>query len=96
MQEELYKGIWGITDKYNIEIVGGDIISGHSPLCINVTMLGRDDGLKPIRRSGARGGDMILVTGTLGGSLLGKHLRFEPRLKEGLIFEQKLYNSCHD
>jgi thiamine-monophosphate kinase len=86
--KELYKGIWGIADKYDIEIVGGDIISGNSPLCINVTMLGRDDGLKPIRRSGARVGDMILVTGTLGGSLLGKHLHFEPRLKEGLILNK--------
>ncbi|HHT9136607.1 MAG TPA: thiamine-phosphate kinase [Candidatus Wunengus sp. YC60] len=85
---KLYKGIWSIADKYNIEIVGGDIISGDCPLCINVTMLGRDDGLKPIRRSGARVGDMILVTGTLGGSLLGKHLHFKPRLKEGLILNK--------
>ena len=38
---ELYKGIWGIADAYNIEIVGGDIISGHNPFCINVTMLGK-------------------------------------------------------
>ncbi len=86
--KELYKGIWGIADKYNIEIVGGDIISGCSPLCINVTMLGRDEGLKPIRRSGARVGDKILVTGTLGGSLLGKHLYFEPRLREGFILNK--------
>ncbi len=86
--KELYKGIWDIADKYNIEIVGGDIISGHCPLCINVTMLGRDDGLKPVLRSGAKVGDMILVTGTLGGSLLGKHLRFEPRLKEGLVLNK--------
>ncbi len=86
--KELYKGIWDIADKYNIEIVGGDIISGDSPLCISVTMLGRDDGLKPVLRSGAKAGDMILVTGTLGGSLLGKHLRFEPRLKEGLILNK--------
>ena len=85
---ELYKGIWSTTDKYDIEIVGGDVISGHCPLCINVTMLGRDEGLKPIRRSGARVGDKILVTGTLGGSLLGKHLYFEPRLREGLILNK--------
>ncbi|MEP9409894.1 MAG: thiamine-phosphate kinase [Candidatus Brocadia sp.] len=85
---ELYKGIWEIADKYNIEIVGGDIISGRSPFCINVTMLGRDNGLKPVRRSGAKAGDMILVTGELGGSILGKHLHFEPRLKEGLALNK--------
>ena len=86
--KELYKGIWGIADKYDIEIVGGDIINGHSPLCINVTLLGRDAGLKPVRRSGARVGDKILVTGTLGGSLLGKHLYFEPRIKEGIVLNK--------
>ena len=86
--QELYKGIWGIADKYDIEIVGGDIINGHSPLCINVTLLGRDAGLKPVRRSGARVGDKILVTGTLGGSLLGKHLYFEPRIKEGIVLNK--------
>ncbi|KAB2832390.1 MAG: thiamine-monophosphate kinase [Candidatus Brocadia sp.] len=85
---ELYKGIWSIADKYAIEIVGGDIISGRSPLCINVALLGRDDGLKPIRRSVARAGDAILVTGTLGGSILGRHLSFEPRLKEALVLNQ--------
>ena len=64
------------------------LLSGHSPLCINVTMLGRDEGLKPVRRSGARVGDKILVTGTLGGSLLGKHLYFEPRIKEGIVLNK--------
>ncbi len=85
---ELYEGIWSIADKYRIEIIGGDTISGHSPLCINVAMLGRDEGLKPIRRSGAKIGDVILVTGTLGGSILGKHLHFEPRLQEGLTLNK--------
>ncbi|OQZ01011.1 MAG: hypothetical protein B6D35_04165 [Candidatus Brocadia sp. UTAMX2] len=85
---KLYKGIWDIADTYHIEIVGGDIISGRSPFCINVTMLGRNDGLKPIRRSGARVGDAILVTGMLGGAILGKHLSFEPRLKEGVALNK--------
>lgn len=85
---ELYKGIWDIADKYHIEIVGGDTISGRSPLCINVTLLGRDEGLKPIVRSGARVGDLILVTGSLGGSILGKHIHFEPRLREGLMLNK--------
>ncbi|TLD41138.1 MAG: Thiamine-monophosphate kinase [Candidatus Jettenia ecosi] len=85
---ELYKGIWDIADTYHIEIVGGDTISGRSPLCINITLLGRDNGLKPIRRSGARVGDLILITGSLGGSILGKHMHFEPRLKEGLLLNK--------
>ena len=86
---ELYRGIWSIANKYQIEIVGGDVISGRGPFCIAVTMLGADGGLKPILRSGARPGDAILVTGTLGGSILGKHLRFEPRQKEGLALNKR-------
>jgi thiamine-monophosphate kinase len=86
--KELYKGIWDIADKYTIEIAGGDVISGRGPLCINVALLGRDEGLKPISRSGARVGDMVLVTGTLGGSILGKHIHFEPRLKEGMLLNK--------
>ncbi len=88
LARELYEGIWSIADKYRIEIVGGDIISGHGPLCISVAMLGRDEGLKPVRRSGAKVGDMILVTGALGGSILGKHLSFEPRLHEGIVLNK--------
>ena len=86
--KELYEGIWSLTDKYNIAIAGGDTISGHCPLCVNVAMLGKDEGLKPIRRSGAKAGDVLLVTGELGGSILGKHLYFEPRQKEGLILNK--------
>ncbi|MCF6150285.1 MAG: thiamine-monophosphate kinase [Candidatus Kuenenia sp.] len=82
--KRLYAGIWEIADKYAIDIVGGDIISGKGPFCINVTMLGKNEGLRPIYRSGAKAGDKILVTGKLGGSLLDKHMFFEPRLNEGL------------
>jgi thiamine-monophosphate kinase len=35
-----------------------------------------------VLRSGARVGDVIVVTGELGGSLLGRHVRFMPRVKE--------------
>ncbi|MCF6157277.1 MAG: thiamine-phosphate kinase [wastewater metagenome] len=86
--KELYNGIWDVANKYTIEVIGGDTISGRSPLCISITLLGKDGGLKPIRRSGAKVNDMILVTGTLGGSILGKHIHFEPRLKEGILLNK--------
>ncbi len=38
-----------------------------------------------ILRSGARPGDELLVTGSLGGSICGKHLSFEPRVREGIF-----------
>ncbi len=86
---ELYRGIKEMADAYNIKIVGGDIVSGDKTTVINVTMYGENGGLKTITRSGARVDDVIMITGTLGGSILGKHITFKPRLKEGLLLNKK-------
>jgi thiamine-monophosphate kinase len=88
-QEELkrlYTGIASACKKYGCELVGGDITSWKSkgPFVISAAMLSRPAVGKPIQRSGARAGDCICVTGELGGSDSGRHLEFEPRVKEAL------------
>jgi len=79
--DKLIKGMSRLARKYGINIVGGDI-SRSRQLTIDVSMLGIVEKKNLILRSGAKIGDIIFVTGKLGGSILGKHLRFIPRLKE--------------
>src|SRR5262245_59304742 len=80
--EELYRGLREVADAFGTAIVGGDTNSWDGPLVISVTILGEATGRGPVTRSGARPGDWLLVTGPLGGSLLGKHLDFTPRVRE--------------
>ena len=77
----LAKGIFDLAKKYKINIVGGDI-SASTKLIIDVSMLGEVEKHKLCLRRGAKYGDMIMVTGSFGGSIKGKHLKFTPRLKE--------------
>ncbi|MCK5039650.1 MAG: thiamine-phosphate kinase [Candidatus Aenigmarchaeota archaeon] len=66
----LYKGIMSETDKYNINIIGGNMTGSPSEaIIINIVIAGEVD--KEIRRSGAEEEDIILVTGDLGASGAG-------------------------
>ncbi len=80
--EQIYAGMGALAARFNTAIVGGDVSAGRD-LQLHVFAVGRVQKDKAILRSGARLGDAIFVTGTLGGSLAGKHLAFQPRLREG-------------
>jgi thiamine-monophosphate kinase len=82
--EELYFGLREMADAFDTVLVGGDTNSWDGPLVISVTLLGEASERGPVRRSGARPGDWLLVTGPLGGSIKGKHLTFTPRVREAL------------
>lgn len=85
----LLLGLLDCAEEFGVCLVGGDLAATPGPLVVTVTLLGDLGGRKPILRSGARPGDALLVTGTLGGSLLGKHLRFLPRQPEGLVLAER-------
>lgn len=81
--KELYLGMRDAADPYHCPVVGGDTGSWPGKLVVTVTILGRSGGLRPILRNGAKAGDAIYVTGPLGGSILGRHMTFEPRVAIG-------------
>jgi thiamine-monophosphate kinase len=78
--KELYLGLREAAKRFDCAIVGGDTASWEGKLGLTVTILGRSAGIKPITRSGAKAGDEVYVTGPLGGSILGRHMTFEPRI----------------
>src|SRR5687768_5949196 len=82
--KELYLGLRDAADPFGCPVVGGDTGSWGGKLVVTVTILGRSAGVAPVTRRGARPGDRICVTGRLGGSLLGRHLDFRPRVNEAV------------
>jgi thiamine-monophosphate kinase len=68
--------------RYGVTVNGGDISSSQADLSAHLMLVGEAP-VRPLLRTGARAGDWIFVTGTLGGSILGRHASFEPRLAEG-------------
>ena len=79
--KELYRGIIFAARKFKVSVVGGDI-SRADKLVINVCLAGLVKRKNLVLRSGAKKGDIIFVSGRLGGSIYAKHLRFTPRVKE--------------
>ncbi|GAJ19471.1 unnamed protein product, partial [marine sediment metagenome] len=86
----LHSGIVGAGERFGCVLVGGDITSwnGEKPFAISVAMLSKQGGNEPVKRSGAKVGDSICVTGSLGGAGWGRHLEFEPRVKEAVKIAQ--------
>lgn len=69
--DEFYEGIYAACERYNVDLVGGDISSSNKGFVISVTAIGEVAPEKFVTRSGARKGDLICVSGYLGGAFLG-------------------------
>ncbi len=66
---ELYMGVADCARSVGLAIVGGDTTGSPGPLMVSVTVVGETD--RPLLRSGARAGDVVCVTGSVGDSAAG-------------------------
>jgi thiamine-monophosphate kinase len=80
----LVAGMMGLAAEFDLPIAGGDTNSWDGPVVISVTAIGQTTEHGFWRRSGARAGDQIVVTGRFGGSILGRQFEFVPRVREAL------------
>jgi thiamine-monophosphate kinase len=80
--ERIAEGLAAVAARYDCPCAGGDTNVGPGPLVLAVTVLGRPGPGGVVTRAGARPGDLLSVTGPLGGSRAGRHLAPVPRLRE--------------
>lgn len=79
--EELYEGVRLAAEYYKIDIVGGDTSSSLAGMCISITVIGEGNKEDIVYRSGASEGDLLVVSGDLGGAFMGLQLlEMEKRL----------------
>jgi thiamine-monophosphate kinase len=77
---DVYEGILRVAAEFDVAIAGGDLSTYEGPLSISITLLGQLPAGSAWLRSGAQEGDAIIVSGEVGGSILGRHLRPDPRI----------------
>lgn len=81
--ERFYRGLAASALQHRVKIVGGDVTQGPPGFFGAFLTLHGAAEARVVTRTGARAGDGIYVTGALGGSRLGHHHAFSPRLAQG-------------
>lgn len=69
--DQLYRGIRQGATRYNVRLIGGDTSASHRGIFISIAVVGEAALSSVVTRAGARAGDAIFVTGTLGDSAAG-------------------------
>jgi len=80
--KQIYRGLEKAARTFGVAIVGGETSNIKGPAVISVSLTGLVEKRRWISRSGGKPNDELFVTGRLGGSLRGPHLKFMPRIKE--------------
>lgn len=79
---QLYGGLRRVADRFSVAIVGGETSGTKGPAMVSISAIGSVEKERWVSRSGGRPNDALFVTGKLGGSIRGKHLKFVPRIEE--------------
>lgn len=111
-REAFIEGYRQLSERFDCPLLGGDTTSSPEKLSISVTVLGECPAGTSLKRSGAKVGDLICVTGNLGASaagldsilnhreavreLLDAHLKPLPRICEGISLREAGAHSCMD
>ncbi|NDE10005.1 MAG: thiamine-phosphate kinase [Chitinophagia bacterium] len=69
--DEFYEGVYAACEKYEVDLIGGDTTSSQKGFVISITAIGEVAPDKYVKRSTAQKGDLLCVTGFLGGAFLG-------------------------
>ena len=85
----LHEGIQAITAEHGCTLAGGDTNAWDGPLVASVTAIGSVPPGRAWRRDAAKPGDLLVVTGACGGSLLGRHLAVQPRCREAAFIAER-------
>lgn len=80
--KKIYRGLENAARAFGVAIVGGETSDIKGPAVISVSVSGFVEKDRWVGRSGGKANDELFVTGRLGGSLRGRHLRFAPRIEE--------------
>jgi thiamine-monophosphate kinase len=85
----LYEGLLPLAREFDIAIAGGDTNTYDGPLVISIAAIGQPSNSGALTRFGGQPGDWLLVTGSLGGSLLGHMFDFTPRVREAILLHER-------
>jgi thiamine-monophosphate kinase len=69
--DEFYEGVYAACERYNVDLIGGNTCSSQKGFIISMTAIGEVEVDKFVKRSTAKQGDLIGVTGDLGAAFLG-------------------------
>ncbi len=80
--KQLYRGLERAAARFEVAIVGGETSATPGPLVLSISAVGTVEKKRCVRRTGGKPGDILFVTGRLGGAGKGRHLKFVARIDE--------------